>query len=399
MRKRPVVMTIAGSDSGGGAGLQADLKTFTSLGVFGTTIITGLTAQNTKAVLKIYELPLDFIEAQFDAVCTDLKPKYAKTGMLGSGKIIDLVLKKIKEYNINLVLDPVMVAKSGSLLVTEDISEHLRRAMKEALITTPNRYEAEILAKSKINNKEDVKRVAKELYSKYGNIVVKGFNGEDYAIINGEEIELKGENIITKNTHGSGDVFSAALTAYLALGYKIKDAVIKAKEFVTFAIKYSLDLGEGYGPVDPYASSEALIQRETGIEAIEKVLGYLESNLNVTLALLTDTFKANIAYVTDYGDVLSLAGGFIKYLNKIKIDAPILANLNNQVSTLIKKTNGKIGILLPFTEKILNAGEKGVIKLNESGINGDALVSSDMVLIIANNAEELIRKLNEVARS
>ncbi|MEM3209734.1 MAG: bifunctional hydroxymethylpyrimidine kinase/phosphomethylpyrimidine kinase, partial [Saccharolobus sp.] len=154
-----------------------------------------------------------------------------------------------------------------------------------------------------------------------------------------------------------------------------------------------------YGPVDPYASSEALIQRETGIEAIEKVLGYLESNLNVTLALLTDTFKANIAYVTDYGDVLSLAGGFIKYLNKIKIDAPILANLNNQVSTLIKKTNGKIGILLPFTEKILNAGEKGVIKLNESGINGDALVSSDMVLIIANNAEELIRKLNEVARS
>ncbi|TRM96378.1 bifunctional hydroxymethylpyrimidine kinase/phosphomethylpyrimidine kinase, partial [Sulfolobus sp. E1] len=177
MYRRPVVATIAGSDSGGGAGLQADLKTFTSLGVFGTTIVTGLTAQNTKGVIKVHELPLDFIEAQFDAVFPDLKPKYAKTGMLGSNKIIDLVIRKIKEYSVTLVLDPVMIAKSGSLLVIEDISEKLRSAMKEAIISTPNRYEAELLSGTKISNQEDVKRVAKLLYANYGNVVVKGFNG------------------------------------------------------------------------------------------------------------------------------------------------------------------------------------------------------------------------------
>ncbi|BDC00172.1 bifunctional hydroxymethylpyrimidine kinase/phosphomethylpyrimidine kinase [Saccharolobus caldissimus] len=398
MRKRPVVLTIAGSDSGGGAGLQADLKTFTALGVFGTTVITGLTAQNTKSVLKIHEVPLDFIEAQFDAICTDLNPKYAKTGMLASKKIIELVIKKVKEYNLGLVLDPVMVAKSGSLLVTEDISETMRKAMKEALITTPNRYEAEILANKKITTQDDVKRIAKELYNMYGNVVVKGFDGIDYGVIDGEEMELKGENISTKNTHGSGDVFSAAITAYLALGYGLKESVINAKKFVTFSIKYGLDLGEGHGPVDPYSYPESIIQREKGREELEELLNYLESNLDLTLKLLTDSFKSNVVYLTDYGDTLSLAGGFIKYLNKIKIDGPILNNINNDITNLIRKTSGRVGILLPLTEKILEAGERGKIKLTKSGLDGDALIYSNMVLIVARDKDELIRKLNEVAR-
>ncbi|WP_338599383.1 bifunctional hydroxymethylpyrimidine kinase/phosphomethylpyrimidine kinase [Sulfolobus tengchongensis] len=399
MRTRPVVLTIAGSDSGGGAGLQADLKTFTALGVFGTTVITGLTAQNTKIVTKVLEVPLDFIEAQFNAVCEDLKPTHAKTGMLASGKVIDLVLRKIKEYNLNLVLDPVMVAKSGSLLVTEDISEHIRKAMKESLISTPNRYEAEIIANTKIDTQDDVRNVARDLYSKYGNIVVKGFNGVDYAVVDGEEIELRGEYVNTKNTHGSGDVFSAAITAYLALGYKLKDAVIKAKEFVSLTIRYGLELGKGHGPVDPFAPIEAIVEREEGRNELEKLLWYLESNPDITLRLINDTTKANVAYMTNYQDVLSLAGGFIKYLNKIKIDGPILNNINNEISSIMKKINGKIGVLLPVSDKILSSAERGKIKLTKSGIDGDALLNYNMVLITAKSRDELIKKLKEVATS
>ncbi len=399
MHKRPVVATIAGSDSGGGAGLQADLKTFTSLGVFGTTIVTGLTAQNTKGVMKVHELPLDFIEAQFDAVFPDLNPKYAKTGMLGSNKIIDLVIRKIKEYSVTLVLDPVMIAKSGSLLITEDISEKLRSAMKDAIISTPNRYEAELLSGTKISNQEDVRRVAKLLYTNYGNVVVKGFNGEDYAIIDGEDIELKGNTINTKNTHGSGDVFSAAITSYLALGYKLREAVIKAKEFTTFSIRFSLDIGGGHGPVDPFAYPESIVEREEGRKAIEDIMWYLENNTNITLQLLTDSFKANIAYKTKYNDTLSLAGGFIKYLNKVKIDGPILNNIDNDITNLMKKIDGKVGVLIPISQKILNAAEKGIIKLTTSGLDGDALLQANIVLITASDKDELIKKINEVIKS
>ncbi|AZF80909.1 bifunctional hydroxymethylpyrimidine kinase/phosphomethylpyrimidine kinase [Saccharolobus solfataricus] len=398
MHTRPVVATIAGSDSGGGAGLQADLKTFSALGVFGTTIITGLTAQNTRTVTKVLEIPLDFIEAQFDAVCLDLHPTHAKTGMLASGKVVELVLRKIREYNIKLVLDPVMVAKSGSLLVTEDISEQIKKAMKEAIISTPNRYEAEIINKTKINSQDDVIKAAREIYSKYGNVVVKGFNGVDYAIIDGEEIELKGDYISTKNTHGSGDVFSASITAYLALGYKLKDALIRAKKFATMTVKYGLDLGGGYGPVDPFAPIESIVKREEGRNQLENLLWYLESNLNVILKLINDTSKVNVAYMTKYNDVLSLAGGLIKYLDKLKIDGPILNNVNNEITKIMRETpDEKIGILLPFTDKILDAAEKGKIKLNKSGINGDAILRDNMVLIIAKDKDELIRKLKEVA--
>ncbi|ACP36262.1 phosphomethylpyrimidine kinase [Sulfolobus islandicus Y.G.57.14] len=397
MHTRPVVATIAGSDSGGGAGLQADLKTFTALGVFGTTIITGLTAQNTKAVTKVLEIPPDFIEAQFDAVCQDLRPSHAKTGMLASGKIIELVLRKIKEYQIKLVLDPVMVAKSGSLLITEDISEQIRKAMREAIISTPNRYEAEIIANTKINSQDDVIKTAREIYSKYGNVVVKGFNGVDYAIIDGEEIELKGDYIGTKNTHGSGDVFSASITAYLALGYKLRDAVIRAKRFTSLTIKYGLDLGGGYGPVDPFAPVESIVKREEGRNELENLLWFLESNLNITLKLINDTSKVNVAYMTNYNDVLSLAGGLIKYLEKIKIDGPILNNVSNEITKIMRETSSeKIGILLPLTDKILDAAEKGKIKLSKSGINGDAILRDNMVLVVGKDKDDLIRKLKEV---
>ncbi|MEM4911307.1 MAG: bifunctional hydroxymethylpyrimidine kinase/phosphomethylpyrimidine kinase, partial [Metallosphaera sp.] len=335
MRKRPVVLTIAGSDSGGGAGLQADLKTFTALGVFGTVVVTGITAQNTTGVYAVHEVPIEIIEAQFDVIMNDLNPKFAKTGMLASNKIINLVKRKVEQYEIKLVLDPVMVAKTGSPLVTEDIVPSLIELARKSIIVTPNRFEAEKLLGEKI---DDIKNAAKKLYEKLStNVVVKGIRGIDYAIIDGELLELKMKEVETRNTHGSGDVFSASLTAYLALGYNVKDAVINAKKFVTFALENSLDLGKGIGPVDPFSPAESLIQKEIARETLEKFLYEFEKD-PIYRDLIPHDEMANVGYLTDYNEVATLAGGIVRYIDWLKINGPIIFGINNLVTKVLLNT-------------------------------------------------------------
>ena len=394
-------MTIAGSDSGGGAGLQADLKTFTALGVFGTVVVTALTAQNTYSVTKVLEVPPEFVEAQFDAIMDDLKPSYAKTGMLASSKIIESVKKKVTQYKINLVLDPVMIAKSGAPLITdENVISSLLELLKISLITTPNKFEAEKLSGMKINSIEELRKAAKKIYETYGvNVIVKGgstLDGLDYAVIDSDEFELKGDTINTKNTHGSGDTFSAAITAYLAKGEKLKNAVIKAKEFVTQAIRYSLDLGKGHGPVDPFAPADLLIQREYAREELEKLLWVFEKDPNLLLQVLDENIKSNVAYLTDYNDVASLAGGIIKYLDKIKIDGPILINVKNSISDKLKSFNKRVALVVSLNKTILEASEKGILKISESGINSDLIVSEGVVYLVGDSVDEIITKLKRV---
>lgn len=388
-------MTIAGSDSGGGAGLQADLKTFTALGLFGTTIVTGITAQNTTGVYAVHEVPLEVIEAQFNAVMKDLNPKCAKTGMLASSKIIDLVKRKVREYNLPLVLDPVMISKSGSPLVTEDITRPIIELAKSSLIVTPNKFEAEKLLGQRFDDREFKNMVLKLYEILSTNVVVKGQKGVDYAVIEGEVLELKGEEIITKNTHGSGDVFSAALTGYIALGYKLKDALYKAKEFVTTALKYSLDIGKGIGPVDPFSYVEKLIQKEIVRENLEDFLMEFEKN-TIFKELVPFDENVNIGYRTDYGDVATLAGGIVRYIDWLKINGPIIFNIDNLVSRILNKTKRRVGISLPLTKIILEASEKGIIKLNQSGINGDALIVEGKVVILSDSEKELMRKLRDI---
>ncbi|AWR97500.1 bifunctional hydroxymethylpyrimidine kinase/phosphomethylpyrimidine kinase [Acidianus sulfidivorans JP7] len=402
MRTRPVVMTIAGSDSGGGAGIQADLKTFNTLGVLGVTIVTGLTAQNTFEVTKVLEVPPEFIEAQFDTVMKDLSPKFAKTGMLASKKVISVVKKKVEEYKINLVLDPVMIAKSGASLTTEDIVLDLIDLSKRSILITPNRFEAEKLSSSKINNFDDLKRVAKQLYNSLStNVVIKGgeaFNGKDFAIIEGEEIELEGKRIETKNTHGSGDTFSASIAGYLALGNSLKDAIIKAKKFTDIAIEYSLDLGKGHGPVDPFANAEIQIEKEKAREDLEEILYYIEKENNGIKQLIDENDKSNIGYLTSYGDFATLAGGIIRYLDWLKIDGPILVNWKNDGTILeaLKKSNKKIGFLISPTKKVIEALEKSKIRISESGIDCDAMSIHGKIVILANSVDEMKKKLEEL---
>ncbi|WP_231112351.1 bifunctional hydroxymethylpyrimidine kinase/phosphomethylpyrimidine kinase [Stygiolobus azoricus] len=401
-RKRPTVMTIAGSDSGGGAGLQADLKTFTSLGVFGTTIVTGLTAQNTQGVYKVLEVPLDFIEAQFDVVMKDLSPQFAKTGMLANSAIVKLVEKKVLEYSIKLVLDPVMVAKSGDQLVTEDTVEALKSLMKHSLITTPNKFEAEKLTSQKINSIEDLMKAAKTIYEEHGvNVVVKGgstLGGVDVAIINGNVITLRGDEINTTNTHGSGDVFSAAITAYLAKGETLENALRLAKNYVNESIKFSLSLGKGHGPVDPFAPVERIVEREQARSTIEKILWRIEKEPELLTTLLDEEDKSNLAVATSYGDVASLAGGIIRYLDKLKLDGPILVNINNKVTEVARKYNKKIVLSLTVTDRLLKKAEEGKIIPTTSGKIGDVIIEGGRAYLTAYNCEELIGKLRDLVK-
>jgi len=253
-------LTVAGSDSGGGAGIQADLKTFAAFGVHGTSAITAITAQNTVAVTDIHEVPVRVIRAQIAAVVEDIGVQAAKTGMLASAEIIEAVSAAIREHGIEkLVVDPVMVAKGGARLLHSDaIASLYRYLLPLAMIVTPNIPEAEVLLGRKLKTLGERRQAARDLVALGPRVaVVKGgHDSTDASAIDvywdGKDlVELKACRIDTKNTHGSCCTFSAAITAGLARGETPLQAVRAAKAFITAAIAHSLEIGRGHGPVNP----------------------------------------------------------------------------------------------------------------------------------------------------
>ncbi|MBM7568596.1 bifunctional hydroxymethylpyrimidine kinase/phosphomethylpyrimidine kinase [Paenibacillus sacheonensis] len=256
-------LTIAGSDSGGGAGIQADLKTFQELRVFGMSAITAVTAQNTLGVQGIYPLTVEAVGRQIDAIGEDLGADAVKTGMLFSSEIIVCVAEKLRRYRWQkVVVDPVMIAKGGAVLLLEESI----RALKESLlplawVVTPNIPEAELLTGMKILGMEDRKEAARKLAA-YGakHVVMKGghdpsgasvvvdllFDGRDF-------YEFSSERRETRHTHGTGCTFAAAITAELARGRDIREALAAAKSFIQAAIEDSLELGHGHGPTNHWA--------------------------------------------------------------------------------------------------------------------------------------------------
>ena len=255
--KVPVALTIAGSDSGGGAGIQADLKTFAALGVHGTSAITAITAQNTTSVTDIFELPTTLIRAQIDAVVDDIGIQAAKTGMLSSVDIITVVAEAIERHGIrNLVVDPVMVAKGGARLLRDDAVSALRELLVPlAAVLTPNLPEAQVLLGRRILTLEERRQAARDLVDMGARAaVVKGGHADDVTDVfydGSQMVELTARRIDTRNTHGSGCVFSAAIAAGLARGYEPLAATRKAKDFITEAIAGALELGHGHCPVNP----------------------------------------------------------------------------------------------------------------------------------------------------
>lgn len=254
------VLTIAGSDSGGGAGIQADLKTMAANGVYGLSAITSITAQNTQGVTAIHDLPVSIIEAQLSAIFDDFEVAAVKTGMLSSSQIVDAVSRKLIQYRaVNLVVDPVMVAKSGHPLLQQDAVDHLKATLIPlALVVTPNVHEAERLSGLSIKSMTDARQAAKVIH-KLGcrHVVIKGGHlptekGTDL-LYDGRFFNLfKGEFIETPHTHGTGCTFASAIAAQLAKGKAMPDAVRTAKTYVTEAIRHGLAIGHGKGPTNHF---------------------------------------------------------------------------------------------------------------------------------------------------
>jgi hydroxymethylpyrimidine/phosphomethylpyrimidine kinase len=253
----PIALTIAGSDSGGGAGIQADLKTFSALETYGASVLTAITAQNTHGVTAVLELPTDLIQAQLDAVVTDLRPDVVKTGMIASTEIIGVVAERLRRYGLErLVVDPVMIAKGGHPLLRPEAVEALRRELLPlALVATPNLPEAEALLDRQIESLEQMRAAARELVARYGSraVLVKGGHREGPAVdvfFDGQDLhELPAERIETTSTHGTGCTLASAIAAYLAHGEPLPAAVQKAKQYVTEALRQAYPVGSGHGPV------------------------------------------------------------------------------------------------------------------------------------------------------
>ena len=264
----PTALTIAGSDSGGGAGIQADLKTFAALGVHGSSAITAITAQNTLGVSRVFELPPDLVAAQIDAVATDIGARATKTGMLATAEIVEVVAAKVREHGLQLlVVDPVMVAKSGDRLLRDDAVQALREQLLPlATVLTPNLPEAEALLARPIASWDDVREAARELVSLGAEtVVMKGghtfpperraggdgppgpatdlfYDGRDFH-------EFSANRVQTTSTHGTGCTFASAIAAALAKGEPPRGAVAMAKAYVTKALQAAYPVGHGHGPV------------------------------------------------------------------------------------------------------------------------------------------------------
>lgn len=250
-------LSIAGSDSSGGAGIQADLKTMTMNGVFAMSAITALTAQNTTGVTGIMEVTPEFLQKQIDAVFEDIRPDAVKIGMVSSAGLIKVIAESLKTYQAeNIVVDPVMVASSGSKLINEDAINTLKKELLPlATVVTPNIPEAEVLAEMSIKNEQDMITAAKTISENYHCAVLcKGGHSindaNDFLYYNGEEIWFEGKRINNPNTHGTGCTLSSAIASNLAKGQSLEHAVKNAKDYISGALAAMLDLGKGSGPMN-----------------------------------------------------------------------------------------------------------------------------------------------------
>jgi hydroxymethylpyrimidine/phosphomethylpyrimidine kinase len=255
------VLTIAGSDSSGGAGIQADLKTFSALGCSGMSVITALTAQNTKGVTSVHAVPAAFVEDQLEAVLSDMGADAVKIGMVYSAEVIEAVARQLRKHSAkNVVLDPVMAAQSGDRLLLDEAIEAMKELlMPLATVLTPNLPEASAFLDCRIRTPENMRQAARGL-APYGakSILLKGGHLDDvdsadlfYVCPEDRFVVLKGERIDTRNDHGTGCTLSSAIASYLARGLPLEKAVRKAKEYLTKAIRAGAEyeIGKGHGPV------------------------------------------------------------------------------------------------------------------------------------------------------
>lgn len=319
------ILTIAGSDSGGGAGIQADLKAITLLGGFGMSVLTALTAQNTVGVQAIHEVPASFVEKQIDSVLSDIGADAIKTGMLSSKEIVEVVVKKIEQYVVAIVVvDPVMVSKSGAHLLRKDAQKAvIERLIPLATVVTPNLFEASVLTGRKVNSLDEMREAAAQIWGLGAkNVVIKGghlkgkaidilFDGESYT-------EIEGPRIKTKNTHGTGCTFASAIATLLARGETVPGAARKAKNFITMAIRAGLSLGKGTGPTNPTAYVLKEMER---YPVIQELKGAMEMLKEGKVGHLIPEVSSNLGYALPYaegiGDIAAFPGRIVRFKDSV----------------------------------------------------------------------------------
>lgn len=267
MTKVACSLTIAGTDPTGGAGIQADLKTFQELQSYGMSVITSVVAQNTTGVQDIHHLPLEMIDEQLDSVFSDMPVHALKTGMIANIDMMKVIQKHVNGRHIPFVIDPVMVATSGDALINDDARDYLRQHLLPlCTVTTPNIPEAEFLTGMKISTMEEMQVAAEKIVHEYGAkaALVKGGHlvgdAVDFLYDGDRMRSFREKRIDTENTHGTGCTYAAAITAYLSHGLPLDEAVQKGKVFVTEAIRHSFDLGKGSGPTNHFATRKEAIR-------------------------------------------------------------------------------------------------------------------------------------------
>ncbi|MET1102354.1 MAG: bifunctional hydroxymethylpyrimidine kinase/phosphomethylpyrimidine kinase [Pyrodictiaceae archaeon] len=376
MRLWRVALTIAGSDSGGGAGIEADLKTFAALGVHGTVAITSVTAQNTYEVKAIHDIPPEVVEKQIDAIAEDMGVDAAKTGMLSNSDIIKAVARAVKRHGFPLVVDPVMIAKSGApLLKPEAVKTLTEELLPLATLVTPNRMEAEKLSGLTIRSLDDAKKAAKKIAEEYGAeaVIVKGGHLEgdesiDVLYHNGVFREYRAPRIKDGCTHGTGCSFSAAITAELAKGRSLEEAIEVAKKFITMAIDYGVRVGKGYCPVNPMAWLEIPAEKEHAREVLEKAIDMLVSHGEILSKYIPEV-QMNIVqsisprYARGVEDVAGILGRIVRYGATVKPAGPIAFGASSHMARAVlaaMKHDPEIrsAANLRFDKRLLEAAEK-----------------------------------------
>lgn len=307
------VMTIAGSDSGGGAGVQADARTFAALGVYGASIVTAITAQNTLGVLDVYNLPAEVVVAQMSAVLSDINIRCVKTGMLATAEIAEAVVDKLSRHKVPIVVDPVMVAEAGGKLVIGELKDVLKRLLPEAEVVTPNIREAEAISGVAIHSLDDMKHAAYEIYALGPtSVVVTGGHLTGTDVLYDGDFELLRGKLIKGGTHGAGCTFSAAVAAFLAQGHSVSQSALMAKAFVTEAIRNSESIGSGSGVVNQVGATLDRAERYLTLLDVEVGLRTIKTiNLNLIPKVGSNLAMA-ISRAKKQADVAAVRGRIIK---------------------------------------------------------------------------------------
>jgi hydroxymethylpyrimidine kinase / phosphomethylpyrimidine kinase / thiamine-phosphate diphosphorylase len=367
----PRVLTVAGSDSGGGAGIQADLKTIALLGAFGMSAVTALTAQNTLGVKGIHEIPAHFVAEQMEAVLADIGADAMKTGMLGNSAVVRAVCRIARKYRLSkIVVDPVMAATRGGRLLSPAAGEALKNELLPlARVITPNLSEAEALIGRKVRGLKNMREAAVQIHRMGArNVLIKGghLSGKPVDIFfDGRKLhELAAERIATPHTHGTGCTISAAIAVELARGNSALEAVQKAKAFITSAIQFSLDLGRGQGPVNPYASAAREIERYGVVQSLKAAFRELRGK---RVGHLLPEVQSNLGYALPFArgieDVAAFPGRFVRLGKEITKVADPEFGASQHIAKIIltamaQDPEMRSAMNLRFTEEILTRVRK-----------------------------------------